>query len=232
MPDDLQRALTEPEVLRVGEGHRRGDDNGVTRVDAHRVKVLHVAHRDAVVVGVAHHLVLELLPALQALVNNDLRAVDQGSLHQCTKLGFVVRETAAQATQGEGSPHQHWVADALGGIRSFIDCHAARALCHLVPAIIHCLRKELAVLGREDCLDRCAQNGHVVLVKDALLLQLDCAIQSGLSAKCAEDAIGPLTGDDLCHELRIHWQEVDAVCIARGGLDGGYVRVDEDRLHA
>jgi hypothetical protein len=32
-------------------------------MDAHRVKVLHVADRDARVVAVAHHLVLDLLPA-------------------------------------------------------------------------------------------------------------------------------------------------------------------------
>lgn len=33
-------------------------------VDAHRVKVLHVTHRDAVVVLVAHHFILQLLPPL------------------------------------------------------------------------------------------------------------------------------------------------------------------------
>ena len=48
--------------LSVSVWHGR-DDDGVAGVDAHRVEVLHVADGDAVVVGVAHHFVLDLFPA-------------------------------------------------------------------------------------------------------------------------------------------------------------------------
>mmetsp|Transcript_26885 Transcript_26885/g.61267 ORF Transcript_26885/g.61267 Transcript_26885/m.61267 type:complete len:685 (+) Transcript_26885:1043-3097(+) len=105
VPHHLQRALTQAEVLGVGECLRGGDDDGVTRVDAHRVEVLHVADRDAVVVGVTDHLVLKLLPTLQALVDNDLWAVHQGGLHQSPQLRVVVGKAAAQATQGESRAH-------------------------------------------------------------------------------------------------------------------------------
>mmetsp|Transcript_71718 Transcript_71718/g.154842 ORF Transcript_71718/g.154842 Transcript_71718/m.154842 type:complete len:1117 (-) Transcript_71718:111-3461(-) len=86
---DLLGALAQPEVLRVGERLRGRDDDGVARVDAHGVEVLHVAHRDAVVVRVAHHLVLQLLPALQALVDDDLRAVHEGLGHELLQLRHV-----------------------------------------------------------------------------------------------------------------------------------------------
>mmetsp|Transcript_53712 Transcript_53712/g.150040 ORF Transcript_53712/g.150040 Transcript_53712/m.150040 type:complete len:338 (-) Transcript_53712:1913-2926(-) len=75
MAHHLQGTLPQPEVLRIRERLRGGDDDRVSRVDAHRVEILHVAHRDAVVVRVPHHLVLELLPALQTLVHDHLRAV-------------------------------------------------------------------------------------------------------------------------------------------------------------
>ena len=51
VPDDLQGTLPQAVVLGVREGLRGCNDNGLTSVDAHRVKVLHVTHRDAVVLG-------------------------------------------------------------------------------------------------------------------------------------------------------------------------------------
>mmetsp|Transcript_33629 Transcript_33629/g.83769 ORF Transcript_33629/g.83769 Transcript_33629/m.83769 type:complete len:577 (-) Transcript_33629:2098-3828(-) len=52
-------------VLRVRERLRGCDYDGVSRVHAERVEVFHVAHGDAVVGRVAHHLVLHLLPPLE-----------------------------------------------------------------------------------------------------------------------------------------------------------------------
>ena len=58
----------------TGSGQRldRRDDDRVAGVDAERVDVLHRAHRDARVLGVAHHLVLDLLPADEALLDHHL----------------------------------------------------------------------------------------------------------------------------------------------------------------
>ena len=61
--DDAQAGRAEHLVLLVGKRLAGGHDDAVAGVDAHRVDVLHVADGDAVVGGVAHHLVLDLLPA-------------------------------------------------------------------------------------------------------------------------------------------------------------------------
>ncbi len=62
----------------VGQRLGRRNDDGLARVDAHRVDVLHVTDGDARVAGVPHDLVLELLPAEDALLDENL--VDAGAL--------------------------------------------------------------------------------------------------------------------------------------------------------
>ena len=59
-------------VLAVGQRLGGRDHDRVAGVDAHRVEVLHVADRDAGVGGVAHHLVLDLFPALQGALQQHL----------------------------------------------------------------------------------------------------------------------------------------------------------------
>ena len=56
----------------VGQRLDGRDDDRVAGVDAERVDVLHRADGDARVVGVAHHLVLDLLPADEALLDHHL----------------------------------------------------------------------------------------------------------------------------------------------------------------
>ena len=59
-------------VFLVGQSLRGGDYDRVAGVYPHRVKVLHVADGDAGVRAVAHHLVLDLLPAGERALDQDL----------------------------------------------------------------------------------------------------------------------------------------------------------------
>src|SRR2546426_2027725 len=59
-------------VIRVAQSLGRRDDDRFARVDPHRIEILHVADRDAVVRGIAHHLVLEFLPSEDRLLDEDL----------------------------------------------------------------------------------------------------------------------------------------------------------------
>ena len=70
--DDLERGAAQALVNGIGQGLDRRDDDRVAGVDAERVDVLHRADGDARVIGVAHHLVLDLLPADEALLDHDL----------------------------------------------------------------------------------------------------------------------------------------------------------------
>mmetsp|Transcript_132073 Transcript_132073/g.313032 ORF Transcript_132073/g.313032 Transcript_132073/m.313032 type:complete len:284 (-) Transcript_132073:1157-2008(-) len=196
-------------------------------MDAHGVQVFHVAHRDAVVVLVSHHLVLQLLPTLQGLVDDHLGAVDQSHRHQLPKLVLVVGEAAAQPAKGECGPHQHRVANLLCGMDCFRHRPAAAALGDPLAAGVHHLAEEVAVLRLDDGLDGGAQHLHVEAIKDPLLVEPARAVQGRLAAEGHEDAVRALPVDDLGHELRGHRQEVNAVRHARRGLNGGDVRVDQ-----
>ncbi len=71
-PDAAERRVAHGLILHVGQGlHRRHRDR-VPGVHAHRVDVLDRADDDAVVVAVAHDLELELLPAGDRLLDQDL----------------------------------------------------------------------------------------------------------------------------------------------------------------
>ena len=68
----------------------------LTRMDAQRVEVLHRSHREAMVVGVADALKLNLLPSLQRLLNKNLRGKRKGTLGQLNKRLLVGADTRAQ----------------------------------------------------------------------------------------------------------------------------------------
>ena len=87
----------------VRERLDRRDDDRVAGVDAQRVDVLHRAHRDARVVGIAHDLVLDLLPAHEAALDHDLadRAGTQTCPHAFPVLGLGLDDAAAGPAEGE-----------------------------------------------------------------------------------------------------------------------------------
>src|SRR4029078_13468425 len=71
-PDDRERRASQPLVDLVGQRLDPRPDDRVARVYAQRIDVLHRAHGDARVLGVAHDLVLDLLPADEAALDHDL----------------------------------------------------------------------------------------------------------------------------------------------------------------
>ncbi len=149
-------------VVRVRKGLAGGDDDALARVDAERVEVLHVAHRDAVVVPVAHDFVFDLFPAPQALFDQHLRGEGKGLLHQGVELLLVVAEAAAEASQRVGGTYDDgvaYLACGAAGIAGIVHCLAADGLhAYLVES----LHEAFAVFGVDDGLHGCTQHVHAV----------------------------------------------------------------------
>ena len=121
MSDDLDGGGSEHVVLLIAESLTGGDDNGVTSVNTQRVKVLHVANSDAVVVGVTDYFVFDFLPALERLLDQNLGRQCQRSGSHVAELFLVVGETRSQTTERVGGSDNDRVSDLFGGIDSFLD---------------------------------------------------------------------------------------------------------------
>jgi hypothetical protein len=82
-------------------------------VHTHRVDVLDRAHDDAVVIAVAHDLELELLPAEDGLLHEDLvdRRVRDPARDLRDEVGLVMRDAAAGAAERERRADDQRVAD-------------------------------------------------------------------------------------------------------------------------
>ncbi len=101
--DYLQRAVAQHLVLAVGQRLAGRDDYAVAGVYADGVDVLHVADRDGRIRRVAHDLVLYLLVAADALLDQHLvhRRDGQRVLGELAQLFFVVGEAASRAAERE-----------------------------------------------------------------------------------------------------------------------------------
>ena len=115
--DDRERRAPQPLVDGVGERLDGRDDDRVAGVDAERVHVLHRAHGDARVLGVAHDLVLDLLPAHEAALDHDLL---DGARPEARADALPVRllglhDAAAGAAQRERGPDDGGQADGRRG---------------------------------------------------------------------------------------------------------------------
>ena len=120
--DELDRAVVEHLEVVVVEGHNGRNDERVTGMNANGVDVFHTAYGDRVVRAVTHNLKLDLLVALNALLNEHL--IDgrcrKRTYRKGTKLVLVVGKAAARAAEGERGAQNYGVADVGGSLYGFL----------------------------------------------------------------------------------------------------------------
>ena len=203
-------------------------------MDADGVDVLHVADRDGRVGGVAHDLVLYLLVAADALLNQHLVHGRDGQrvLGQLAQLGLVVGKAAAGAAEGEGRAQYDGVADARGGLDAALERLGGLAGQHGLAQALTELLELLAVLGQLYALHAGAQHLHAALGEDAELLQLHGEVQAGLAAYAGDDGVRALIADDARDVLGSQRLHVHLVRHAGVGHDGRGVGVGQHDLVA
>ena len=121
-------------------------------MDAHRVEVLDAADDDRVVVVVAHHLHLVLLPAQERAVDEHLRVHRrvQPPPGNVVELVPVVRDAPAGAAERERRPHDRRQADLLEDLTRLFKGVRRERLGALQPDRLDNLLELLAVLGPVD----------------------------------------------------------------------------------
>ena len=196
-------------------------------MDTEWVEVLHITDGDTVVVAVTYDLVLDFLPALEALLYEDLRGEGEGLATQFVKLSFVVAEAAAQATESVGGTDDDGVAQLLGRTACIFGRLYGVALDRLDADLIELASEEVTVFGIHDSLDGSTQDLDVILLEDAALVECYTAVERCLSTEGKENSLRTLLLDDLLDEEGGDGEEVDLVSDAFGGLYRGDVGIDE-----
>ena len=224
----------------VGQRLDRGNDDRIAGVNPERVDVLHRAHGDARVVGIAHHLVLDLLPADEAPFDHDLvdRTGAQAGTDPLPVGRFRLDDPAAGAAQREGRPNNGRQPDLLErhvrGVftlrgRQPFDYRARRV--RLVDPIEQ-VAERLAILGHPDRLERRPEQADVVALEDTRLREGRGQVEGRLSAEAGKEAVRFLARNDGFDRFDGQRLEVDRVGDLRVGHDRGRVAVDEDRPDA
>ena len=239
-PDDRECRAAEPLVDRVRKRLNGRDHDRVAGVNTERIDVLHRAHRDARVLGVAHHLVLDLLPADEALLDHHLadRAGPQPGPDPLAVGLLGLDDAAAGPAEGErraddrGQPdrRERLVGGRRAGLGGLALDDEARGVRLLQP--IEQVAERLAVLGHPDRLERGAEELDRVAFEDAGFGHGGGQVQGRLATEPGEQALGLLLGDHRLDRLDRQRFEVDRVGHGRVGHDRGRVAVDQDRPDA
>ena len=230
--DDLERAVAQHVIFLVGQCLAGAQHDGVARMYAHGVDVFHVADGDGGVVGVAHHLVLDLLVALDALFHQHLmhRGEFERIFEQLLHLLRVVGESAARAAQRKRGPEHHRVADLLRRTEALLHAGGDQRRQHRLAQALAQFLELLAVLRHLDGLKAGAQNFHLTLVQHALAFKLHGQVQTRLSAQAGQNGVRPLVAQNLGHVFQGKRLHVNLVGDVHVGHDGSGVGVDQNDL--
>ena len=193
----------------------------------HGIEVLDRAHDDDVVVAVAHHLELELVPALDGVLDEHLvdRALTQPSLHLRPELLDRVRKASTVAAECEGGTHHRRNRDPAEVVDGGDDARLGRVQATALDSV----PEQLPVLGTVDHVHAGAEQLHSELFEHSSVRELDRDVQGRLAPQCRQDRVRPLASEHVAHALQVEWLDVGAIGKARVGHDRGRVRVDDDR---
>ncbi|OSX78118.1 hypothetical protein BU14_0120s0001 [Porphyra umbilicalis] len=228
MPHRPHRRVAEHIVVRVGERLRRRHNHRVARVHAERVKVLHVAHRHAVALAVADHLILDFLPALHRPLDEHLRGGRQRLGRERPQLGRIVRKARTEAAERKRRAQDDGVADRLCRRQRLVHRLTRAAVGKRFPNFRQARVEAGAVFRILNRPHGRAEHPDAEGRERARLFERQPTVERRLPAKRDEDAVGPLILRHLGHVHGVHGEEVDLVGHALGRLHRRHVGVDED----
>jgi len=183
-PDGLDGGVAQPLMVHIAERLCGSYYYGLPGMDAHGIKVLHVADDDAVVLGIPHDLVLELLPAQDRLLDQHLvdPRVDEPTPGDVDELLLVVGDAPARASQRVRRADEDRIASQLlGRGQGLLDAVHGPALGDRLTYLEHHLPEELPVLGQGDGMGLRPQQLYAQAVQGTVLRELGAYIEGGLT---------------------------------------------------
>ena len=173
--DDVERGTAQPLMHRIGKRLDGGNHDAIARMYAEWVDVLHRADCNAGPLCIAHHLILNLLPANEAALHHHLtdRARAQATSDALPVLLLRHHDPTTRPAEREGWSHDRRESD-LG------ECRRRRRVARrrrlplndrarrrwLTDAVTHC-PEELAILRHLDRRKWRAEEANRMSLKDA-----------------------------------------------------------------
>ena len=145
---------------------------------ADRINVFHITYRDTVSGAVAHHLVLDLLPARDTTLNQNLTDTGKSEsvFQNLLQFDLIMGDTAAGAAQCVRRTKYDRVTDLIREINTVLHVlNDLRRRTGLADAL-HQILEFLSSLGISDGLCRGSQQCHAVLGEETGLLQLHAEV--------------------------------------------------------
>ncbi len=181
---------------------------------------------------VAHHLEFELLPALDRLLEEDLRdgAAPQTAGHDVAEALGVAGDAAATPSEREGGAHDQREAELAAGQLGLFERMRESAARHAQADALHDLAELRAILGPADRLRVGADHLDAPQVEHTGLRELHAQVERRLAAQRRQERVRPLGLDDARERRQVERLDVGAGGEVRIGHDGRRVRVHEDDL--
>ena len=230
--DDVERRGAQHLVFLVGQGLAGCDNDRVTGVYANRVNVLHVTDGDGVALAVAHDLILDFLPACDALLDQNLvdTRVHNTGRSDLAQLLPGVRDTAAGTAQSVCRTDDDRQTDLLGECNRILDRVYDLGSDARLADLLHGVLEHLAVFGLSDGVRVCAQQLNAVLVEETVSGQVHCQVQTGLTAEVGDQGVRTLFLDDFLDRVQGHRLNIYLVSHGLIGHDGCRVGVYQNDL--
>ena len=217
-------------IFLVGQRQRRRDGDAVAGMHAHRIDIFDRADDDAIVLAVAHHLHLELLPAEERFLDQDFGGGrgDQAAADDMLELLAVIRDAAAGAAEREGRADDRGQPGAFEHRKRLVERVRDAAARAFQPDLVHRVAELLPVLGLVDRLGIGADHLDAIFFKRAVLRERQRGVERGLPTHRRQHRVGPLLFDDLGDDLGRDRLDIGRVGQVGIGHDRRRVGVDED----
>lgn len=167
----------------IGKCLRRSDNDRLSGVNSHRINILHVAHRNAVVCTVAHDLIFYFFPTTQILLNQYLIDISKHLLKFILELSIARNHTGTLTTERESCSHHYGVADLFSGIECLCDGARAAAFGGMNIYLTQLRDEKITIFRITNRVDRSPEYRNIVFFKNTLRLKCKTEIKRGLTAE-------------------------------------------------
>ena len=200
----------------------------------HGIDVFHVTYSDTVACAVAHHLILDLLPACNTALHKNLSHTGKAKtvFQNGFQLHLIVGDTAAGTSQCISGTKHHRITDGIGKRDTVLNAFHHLGSRTGLTDLFHGVLKFLTVLSLFDGSCRCSQKLYIVGSKEAAFLKLHTQVKTGLASQRRKDTVRLFLFNDLLKDLCRKRLDINLICNIFICHNGGGIGVYQNNLNA